>query len=89
MTTLAKGRELMLAAYHESSDVVFRRRMIAQILAITTGANPYFVWESLPTEQQVCFGSIEYHPQGTELCLEQWTNTGAAAAWSDTYTDVR
>lgn len=85
MTTLAEGRQELLAAYNDLPDSAFRKRMTAQLLAITTGANPYFVWISLNTDQQRSYGSMEHHPQGIELCLERWTNTEAAKEWGKTY----
>lgn len=85
MTTLSEGRKELLAAYDSLPDSAFKERMTAQIFAITTGSNPYFVWLSLDTEQQRKYGSVEQHPEGAELCLERWTNTKAAEVWSKTY----
>lgn len=85
MATLSEGRKELLAAYDSLPDSPFKNRITAQILAITTGSNPYFVWISLDLEQQRKHGSVEHHPDGTELCLERWTNTRAAEVWGETY----
>lgn len=84
MTTLADGRRELLATFDSLPDSAFKKKMMAQVLAITTGSNPYFVWISLSADQQRQYGSVEHHPQGTELCLERWINTKAAEVWSET-----
>lgn len=88
MTTLAEGREMLLAQYSPENcrDSDYRKRMIAQIMAITTGANPYFTWQELPEEEKAQYGSVEYHPKGVELCLNRWIETGASRIWGQSHT---
>ncbi len=85
MTTLNEGRQIMLEACEYSSDPMFQRRMADQVLTITTGSNPFHVWERLPPNEKECFGSMEQHPEGMELCIEQWIETGAAKRWGEAY----
>lgn len=85
MTTLQEGRCTMLEAYTDPVDHSIKGKMADQVLAMTTGSNPYFVWEHLPPEERQCFGSVEHHPCGMELCIERWFMTKAVIAWGEAY----
>ena len=87
MTTLAEGRAEALAALEqmECKDGYFLRKLMDQVWTMTTGSNPYFVWEDLPEDEKWEFGSVEHHPKGHELCEERWMKTGAFDAWGNDY----
>jgi hypothetical protein len=85
MTTLAEGRQQLLHEYETSDDPAFGQRMIAQVWAITTGSNPYFASQILTPEERCCYGTLEQHPEGMELCLKQWFETGASKRWGEGY----
>ncbi|NCN11997.1 hypothetical protein GW937_01610 [Candidatus Kaiserbacteria bacterium] len=89
MTTLKDGKQYLLEAFQCSFDQNFQERMLQQVEAMTAIQNSQCVWEKLPhAEQQRC-GSIENHPQGMELCIEEWIKTGKAEQWGDSYVQTQ
>ncbi|MFT7644868.1 MAG: hypothetical protein ACI9BF_000531 [Candidatus Paceibacteria bacterium] len=87
MTFLLTGRTKLLEQYtpEKCPDPLFREKMSKQVIAITTGDNLCFVWLTLSEQDKQIYGSLENHPEGTELCIDHWIRSKAAESWSEEY----